>query len=235
MTPVTPVSVVIPVLNDTGAACRLLSQLRPHGQVEVIVVDGAHDPALDACAAGAVHIRILRSAPGRARQMNAGAAAASGTWLLFLHADSVLPDEWLAPFSSGTASIHGAIGGWYRFSLEDTAWQARVLEALVAWRVRLFRLPYGDQGLFVRRSSFEQLGGYRDMPFLEDVEFVRRLVRTGSVFEIDLPLRTSSRRWRRDGWWGRSARNLAIVLGYFSGVSVERLAGWYRARCAPRE
>ncbi|HEY6360144.1 MAG TPA: hypothetical protein VIX63_03530, partial [Vicinamibacterales bacterium] len=120
-----------------------------------------------------------------------------------------------------------AVGGWFRFALDDAAWQARVIERGVAWRVRLFGLPYGDQGLFVRRDTFRTLGGFRELPLMEDVEFVRRLGRAGRPFELPLPLVTSSRRWRRDGWWRRSARNLAILACYLAGVSPARLARWY--------
>lgn len=156
--------------------------------------------------------------------MNAGAAVATGEWLLFLHADSRLPQGWIEHLRRAPVDANG---GWFRFALDDPAWQARVIERGVRWRVRLFQLPYGDQGLFVRSGVFAALGGFRELPLLEDVEFVRRLGRTGSAFELPLPLLTSSRRWRRDGWFRRSARNLTIVSCYFAGVSPERLARWY--------
>jgi hypothetical protein len=162
--------------------------------------------------------------------MNAGAAAVTGHWLLFLHADSRLPEGWLEALQAAPGP---AIGGWFRFALEDDAWQARVIERGVALRVRVLRLPYGDQGIFVRASVFRALHGFRDVPLLEDVEFVRRLVRTGPVYELPVALATSSRRWRRDGWFRRSARNLAIVSCYLAGVSPERLARWYRGRQPP--
>ena len=119
------------------------------------------------------------------------------------------------------------MGGWFQFALDDAAWQARVIERLVAWRVKYLRLPYGDQGLFVRRRQFRSLGGFSEWPLLEDVAFARRLVRGGPVAELPLALKTSSRRWRRDGWFRRSTMNLAIVALYFVGVSPTRLARWY--------
>lgn len=216
-------SIVVPVFADADAAEMLLRQIGSPPDTEVIVVDGGADPKLDSLAAR-YDIHLLRTARGRATQMNAGAARAAGEWLLFLHADSRLPAEWLdhlrrIPFD--------AVGGWFGFALDDGAWQARVIERGVAWRTRWLRLPYGDQGLFVRRNVFEALGGFGDLPLLEDVEFVRRLVRAGPIVELPVPLFTSSRRWRRDGWFRRSARNLAIVSCYFAGVSPARLSRWY--------
>jgi rSAM/selenodomain-associated transferase 2 len=217
------VSVIIPVLADADEVERLVDQVSREPAVEVIVVDGGPDPRLDRLDQPP-HARLMRAPRGRARQMNAGAAAATGEWLLFLHADSRLPPGWAEHLRRAPVN---ASGGWFRFALDDTAWQARVIEQGVRWRVRLFQLPYGDQGLFVRREVFVALGGFGELPLLEDVEFVRRLVRRGGAFELPLPLLTSSRRWRHDGWFRRSARNLVIVSCYFAGVSPARLSRWY--------
>ena len=221
------VSVIVPLLDDTAAAAALVGQILPDPRAEVILVDGGSDAMLDRLAGQRPDVRLICSPPGRARQMNAGAASAEGTWLLFLHADSSLPAGWLDAFEHVLPHISG---GWFRFALDDAAWQARVIERGVRWRVRVFGLPYGDQGLFVRREMFRQLGGYRDLPLMEDVDFVRRVRRQGRVVELSLALRTSSRRWRRDGWWRRSASNLALVTLYFAGISPVRLAAWYRRR-----
>ena len=218
------VSVVVPVLNDAPAVARLLSQLPPHPEVETLVVDGSHDTRLEALTNGRTDVRLIRSEPGRGRQMNAGAADAAGDWLLFLHADSALPAAWLDAVSAVAPPV---VGGWFRFALDDASWQARWLERAVAWRVRLLRLPYGDQGYFVRRETFRALGGYDSIPLMEDVAFVRRMVRAGPVAELPLPLVTSARRWRADGWVRRSARNLVLVSLYFAGVPPARLARWY--------
>ena len=117
------------------------------------------------------------------------------------------------------------MGGWFRFALDDAAWQARLIERGVAWRVRILRLPYGDQGLFVRRSTFAELGGYHDIALMEDVEFVRRLVNTGTVVEVPRAITTSARRWRRDGWFRRSARNMTLLGLYFCGVPPRLFSG----------
>ena len=218
------VSVIVPVLGNGSAAGRLLEQIPPDPRLDVIIVDGGSDAELARLAGFHPNTRVIATAPGRGRQMNAGARAARGEWLLFLHADSRLPTGWTDRLSETAANV---VGGWFRFALDDTAWQARLVERLVAWRVRAWQLPYGDQGLFVRRTTFDALGGYREWPLLEDVEFVRRLVRAGDVMELPLPLYTSPRRWRRDGWIRRSVRNAAIVALYFAGVSPYRLARWY--------
>ena len=223
------VSLVIPVLFDAEAASALLGTLPSGPSVEIIVVDGAADPRLQSIVAAHGRATLHRTDAGRARQMNAGVAAATGEWLLFLHADSTLPAGWLAAIAALDDEV---IGGWFRFALDDPAWQARVIERLTAWRVKHLHLPYGDQGLFVRRRVFQTLGGFRDMPLMEDVEFVTRLVRAGRVVELPLQLTTSARRWRREGWFRRSTKNLLLVGLYFLGVQPDRLARWYRSPAA---
>lgn len=214
----------MPVLDDYPEAERTLAGFGPDPRVEVIVVDGGHDPSLERLVRLTPAARLIRSRTGRATQMNAGAEIASGEWLLFLHADSTLPGNWVDAFERHTGH---AQGGWFRFALNDRSWQARAIERGVALRVRLLRLPYGDQGLFVRRDAFAALGGYKEMPLMEDVEFVRRLVSSGPVVELPVALLTSARRWRRDGWLRRSARNLLLLSLYTAGVSPRHLARLY--------
>lgn len=217
-------SLVVPVFEDFDAAARLLAGIDPDPRLELIIADGGRDPRLDRLASTRADLHVVRSARGRAVQMNAGAAKASGEWLLFLHADSRLPPGWIARIASAPADV---VGGWFAFALDDRAWQARVIEWGVGWRVRLLRLPYGDQGLFVRRAVFTAIGGYRDLPLMEDVDFVRRLVRSGRTIALEDRLVTSARRWRRDGWLRRSARNTLLLTLYLAGVSPATLARHY--------
>ena len=200
------VSVVVPVRAREETLEDVIAQLSLDERVEVIV---AEPPPL-----------------GRGAQMNAGARRATAPWLLFLHADSRLPAGWADTFER-VASDSSIVGGWFRFALDAPDWQARVIERLVAVRVRLWTLPYGDQGLFVRRDVFAALGGFREWPLMEDVDFVRRLARAGRVVGLPLPLVTSARRWQQDGWFRRSARNLTLVALYSLGVAPARLARWY--------
>jgi rSAM/selenodomain-associated transferase 2 len=218
------VSVIVPVLADDEALTALLGQIPPDSGVDLVVVDAGRSSVVAAAVAGRADVRLLHAPRGRARQMNAGAGAARGEWLLFLHADSRLPDGWLSMLEQRCG---GAVGGWFEFALDDPAWQARWIERGVAWRVRLFRLPYGDQGIFVRRSAFQAMGGYQEIPLMEDLDFVRRLRAAGPVVELPLALTTSARRWRQDGWLSRSVRNVCLVILYFAGVPPVRLARWY--------
>ena len=241
MTPL--VSVIIPVLADREETRQLIAQIPLDLRVEIIVAEAGNETGLESLSQGRPDIKLIRSRRGRGRQMNAAAELALGEWLLFLHADSQLPADWLELFQAGTQqrehrtesnSYESRIpdpesrgcGGWFRFALDDAAWQARLIERAVAWRVRLLRLPYGDQGLFVRRRTFAALGGYCDIPLMEDVEFVGRLVDQGRVVELPRTITTSARRWRRDGWLRRSARNMTLLSLYFCGVPPRVLARW---------
>jgi rSAM/selenodomain-associated transferase 2 len=219
------ISVIVPVLQDTEALGQLLGALPIYPDVEIIIVDGGADPMIDALVQPRSDVRVLRTTAGRGHQMNVGAQQARGTWLIFLHADSQPPPEWINEVRNA-AQDTGTVGGWFQFQLDSGAWQARTLEWLVALRVRLLRLPYGDQGFFVRRSVFEAMGGYRPWPIMEDVDFIARLVRVGPVRRSHVRLRTSARRWERDGWLRRSGRNLILLCLYFLGVSPETLARW---------
>ena len=219
--------------DEADALAALLDQISPDPAVQVIV--SAARPVED-------RIRSLRARhpavtwaegeAGRGRQLNAGAGAATGEWLWFVHVDSRLPAGWLDAFrdldsTGGPDEPRVIIGGAFRFALDSPAWQARLLERAVALRSRLFNLPYGDQGLFVRRQVFEAMGGFAPVLLMEDVDFVRRLTRLGRLRHLTLRLTTSARRWEQEGWFRRSASNLMTLALYGLGVSPERLARRY--------
>ena len=230
------VSVVVPTRGDAASLARLAEDLAPSPDAEYIVSrTGPPDPAETALGAARPDLHWVDGAPGRGLQLNAGAAAATGRWLWFVHADSRLPDQWLDVFRALDRQHPAPVGGSFAFRLDSAAWQARVIERGVAWRVRWLGLPYGDQGLFVRRDAFAAMHGFQPWPLMEDVEFVRRLTRQGPVLHLSQQVTTSARRWERDGWWRRSGANLLTLSGYFLGIRPERLARRYdRGTAVPR-
>ncbi|MPY89289.1 MAG: DUF2064 domain-containing protein [Luteitalea sp.] len=224
-------SIVIPTWRGDDQELRgALAHLRDTAGTEIIVAAPADEtPRYERLSTEYPNVRWVFAPRGRASQMNAGAAVTRGEWMLFLHVDSRLPPGW-------QAAIHRAahdrliVGGSYRFMLDSTDWRARVIEAGVRARVRVLGLPYGDQALFVRHDVFDALGGYRDLPLMEDVDLVRRLKRAGTLLHDDLPVCSSSRAWERDGWLTRSAQNMSLATLYFCGVSPATLARVYFRR-----
>jgi rSAM/selenodomain-associated transferase 2 len=230
-------SIVIPVRRDAQALSRLLSQLPPQPDVQVIVTatgDGdeafpANDRPQSAIEAARPDVIWVRGPAGRGVQLNAGASAAQGQWLWFVHADSTLPTGFLERFRALDLDS-AVVGGSFRFALDSPAWQARLWERGVALRVGLFGLPYGDQGLFVRRAVFERMDGFRPIPLMEDVEFVGRLKREGRIRHLKEHMVTSARRWEQEGWWRRTRGNLGLLALYYVGVPPDELARRYEQK-----
>jgi rSAM/selenodomain-associated transferase 2 len=217
------ISVVIPTLNAAGTLAATVAALGP--AVEVIVADGgSNDETLDVAAR--LGARIVGGARGRGPQLIAGAAVAKGPWLLFLHADTVLAPGWrveASEFMVGAGAVRAAV---FCFHLDEDAGWARWLEWAVAWRTRLLCLPYGDQGLLIHKDLYRQVGGFRPIPLMEDVDIVRR-IGCARLRRLRTPALTSAGRWRRDGWMRRSARNLSCLTLYFVGVPPRILARLY--------
>jgi rSAM/selenodomain-associated transferase 2 len=159
--------------------------------------------------------------------MNRGAAVATGEFLLFLHADTLLPPDYPALIRS-TLAPPGVAGGAFAFALAGDFPGRRLIECGTNLRARRRQLPYGDQGLFVSRVLFDRVGGFPDQPIMEDYEFVQRIQRLGRVAIAPAAAVTSGRRWQRRGAVGTTLVNQLIVLGYRLGVSPARLARWYR-------
>jgi rSAM/selenodomain-associated transferase 2 len=216
------ISVVIPTLN---AARRIGSSVADLADAdEIVVVDGGSGDGTAAAAErrGAL---VVDSAACRGSQLAAGAAAARGDWLLFLHADTRLGDGWRGA-AERHIGRHPEKAACFRFRLDAGERRARLIEAGVALRVRLLRLPYGDQGLLVSRRLYDEIGGYRPLPLMEDVDLVRRIGRR-RLGLIAVDATTSADRWRRNGWLRRSARNLLCLALYRAGMSAERVARFY--------
>jgi rSAM/selenodomain-associated transferase 2 len=222
------VSVVIPTLDAAHELPATLAALGGARLIrEIIVADGgsADDTVVIAHAAGA---RTLVAARGRGTQLATGAAAASGDWLLFLHADCRLVPGWQQAVEAFVAAP-GATGraGYFAFALDDRSPAARRLEHIVAWRCRALALPYGDQGLLIARVLYNSVGGFSAMPLMEDVDLVRRVGRR-RLAPLGVPLYASARRYRRDGYVGRMLRNMLCLSLYFMRVPPQRIARIYR-------
>ncbi len=222
-------SVVIASFNaaDTiGATLASLSEATAAMSTEIVVADGGSTDSTIAIAQGAGAI-VLPSAKGRGRQLGAGAKAARGRWLLFLHADTVLE-----PFWSTTATTFMRVrsnllrAGYFRLVLDDKARGARRVERLANWRARNLGLPYGDQGLLMSRTLHDSLGGFSDIPLMEDVDIVRRIGREKLV-ELPATATTSAERYKRDGYTVRPLRNVSLLCLYFMGVPPRHLAKLY--------
>jgi rSAM/selenodomain-associated transferase 2 len=221
--PVIPgLSVVIPTLQAAAALPGTVAALGA-APAEVVVADGGSTDGTPELARQ-LGARVLAAPRGRGSQLAAGAAAATGPWLLLLHADTGLAPGWAA---EAAAKLRDPTRAWYfRFALDDDAPAARRLERAVAWRCRAFALPYGDQGLLIHRDLLARAGGIRPLPLMEDVDLVRRLGRA-RLGALDAAVLTSAARWRREGYLARSARNLACLSLWFLGVPPARIARLY--------
>jgi rSAM/selenodomain-associated transferase 2 len=227
------ISVVIPTFEAGPVLVPTLGALvnaSVEGLVrEVVIVDGgSRDATLTIIEdAGA---RLVSSAKGRGVQLAAGATEAKGPWLLFLHADTVLEAGWCAPVIGFiNAPENRARAAVFRFALDDRSRRARALEFMVALRCRLFKLPYGDQGLLIHKDFYQQLGGFHPMPLMEDVDFARRIGGRNLHFMSERAV-TSAARYRQEGYGRRSLRNLSCLAQYFAGVDLEQIAARYERR-----
>jgi rSAM/selenodomain-associated transferase 2/rSAM/selenodomain-associated transferase 1 len=220
------ISIIIPALNEAGSIETTLSMLPDHKAIEVIVVDGgSRDGTLDlAKSHGAT---VLQTDPSKSRQMNAGAEAAGGKILLFLHADTRLPKNFENSIRYAV-DRDGFCAGAFRLRIESESKGLRFIERVANWRSRFLQTPYGDQGIFMTKSLFQEIGGYADMVIMEDFELIRRLKRKGKIIILDQAVITSPRRWQNLGILNTWLLNQVIAIGYMLGCPPERLARWYR-------
>lgn len=225
-------SIVIPTLDEGAVIGSLLDALQPLRArgVELILADGGSRDATVALARPRVD-RLIQCAPGRARQMNRGAAAALGEWLWFLHADTGLS----RPAGDYLRAIQDCRRDWGRFDvrLDAPGRIYRLIGFLMNWRSRLSGMVTGDQGLFVRRDLFQRLGGFAEIPLMEDIELSRRLRRHHRPASPRLALWTSARRWQRHGVLRTVLLMWRLRLAYFLGVPPQRLVHRYRQCSSP--
>ena len=223
------VSVIIPVLNEGERINRILDSLQSAASgaaFEAIVVDG--DPAGSTVERISETSAVQLIAPrGRALQMNAGAARARGDILLFLHADTLLPQSAFSKIV-GALSDRRYVGGAFDLGISNRRWIFRLIGKCASLKHRLTRVPYGDQAIFMLKSYFQEMGGYAGIPLMEDVELMRRVKRhKGRIIILPDPVATSSRKWEKDGVIYTIARNWILQTLYLFGMPAEKLVKYY--------
>jgi rSAM/selenodomain-associated transferase 2 len=220
------ISVIIPVLNDAKALEFALDSTRDCIGVEQIVVDGgSSDRSADVAQSRGV--KVLRSPAGRARQMNAGAEVAEGTFLVFLHADTRLPEEFDV-YVLRILTEPGVAAGAFQLKIDDPSARLRFIEKVANWRSRYLQMPYGDQAIFLRAELFHEVGGFPDLPIMEDFQLIRRLQGEGRIVIAPAAVLTSARRWKQLGALRTTLLNQLMILGFYLGFEPARLARWYR-------
>jgi rSAM/selenodomain-associated transferase 2/rSAM/selenodomain-associated transferase 1 len=219
------ISVIIPTLNEAEVIAATISNLKKYRHTEIIVVDGgSRDKTVDL--ARDMGARVLTSTPSKAAQMNLGAAHASGDVLLFLHADTSLPENYENRVLAAIAR-QNICAGAFSLGIASGAQGLRFIERAANWRSRFLQMPYGDQALFVTRQLFHEIGGYPDYPIMEDFEFVRKLKKKGKIAILPESVQTSPRRWLNLGILKTWLLNQSILGAYYLGISPWRLSRWY--------
>lgn len=218
------VSIIIPTWNEASCIAQTIRELRTQSPREIIVVDGGSTDATVELAKEAD--RVVISAPGRAMQMNVGAAQASGDFLLFLHADCRLEAGAIRCIEK-TLARTAILAGCFAMRVEADGWGFRSIDACATARVRCTGVVYGDQGLFLRRADFFRLGGFPRIRFMEDVFFSQRLARRGRVVVVNKKIYVSPRRWQKVGLISQTLHNWTLTTLALAGVSPDRLADNY--------
>ncbi|BAZ13042.1 glycosyl transferase family protein [Calothrix sp. NIES-4071] len=219
------ISIIIPVYNEQKHILATIITAQKSTNTEIIVVDaGSEDGTCDI--ANTTGVKVIASDRGRAVQMNAGAAVASGDILLFLHADTLLPSKF-DDMVRETLQL-GVVAGAFKLKINGKPWGLRLVEWGVDMRSKYFQLPYGDQAIFCKSEIFEKIDGFSELPIMEDFELVRRLKSIGRIAIIPAHVLTSGRRWLQRGILKTTLINQIIIIGYFLRVSPQRLANWYR-------
>lgn len=223
-----PLSIIIPTLNAAADLPLCLQNLLPGLEAglirEVIVADGGSEDATARIAESA-GARVIGGARGRGAQLAAGAAAARGDWLLFLHADTALSRDW-AERAGNHLATRPDKAAYFELKFRSDARAARSLEKRANRRARMLGLPYGDQGLLVSRALYDEAGGYQDVPLMEDVMLVRAIGKRRLV-QLNAEARTSAAKYERDGWNRRSFRNAVLIARFLMGAKPEALAKHY--------
>ena len=224
------ISVILPVWKEASIINHTIGNILSseyRGDVEIIVVDGsAEEETLHVVQNK--EVRKVVSEKGRSRQMNKGASIARGGILLFLHADTFLPKDALEAISS-VMRKREFVGGAFDLGIDSPRQIFRVIETAASLRSRITRIPYGDQGIFIRKDYFHAIGRFKEIPLMEDVDLMRRIKKAGDkICILPLKVKTSPRRWEKEGVVRCTLRNWALITLYCLGFSPEKLAKHYQ-------
>ncbi len=220
------ISIIIPTLNEAESIATTMKSAQAATGIEIIVADGKSSDGTGEMAKE-LGARVLTITGGRARQVNAGAMAASSDVLLFLHGDTRLPDGY-DQHVLNLLAMPGTAAGAFALGIDGPEIGLRIIEKLANFRSRFFQMPYGDQAIFLKASLFRSIGGLPDIPIMEDFVFMRRVKKEGRVVIAPVAVTTSSRRWKELGILKTTLINQVVLLAYFLGSDHKRLARWYR-------
>jgi len=220
------ISIIIPTLNEAESITATMESAQACTGVEIIVADGRSSDGTGEVAKG-LGARLLTITGGRAKQVNAGAMAANSDVLLFLHGDTRLPGGF-DKYVLNLLTMPGTVAGAFALGIDGPEIGLRIIEKLANFRSRFFQMPYGDQVIFLRANVFRSIGGFPEIPIMEDFVFMQRLKKEGRVVIAPIAVTTSSRRWKKLGILKTTMINQAVLLAYFLGSDHERLARWYR-------
>jgi len=225
MVKLSKISIIIPCLNSGAFIDQLLPRALSLSNAVILVDGGSTDGSQEA--ATVLGATVIEAARGRGQQLAAGAAVASNEWFLFLHSDTKLPasaGDVIQKFTESRENLRKA--GYFALQFDEQSRSARVISGMANWRSRVFGLPYGDQALLISRAFYEEIGGYKSIPLMEDVDIVRRIGRR-NLCALDAAVITSATKYRRDGWMRRPLRNLFYLTLYFLGIRPEKIAKLY--------
>ncbi len=219
------ISIIIPVLNEAERIGPCLDRLTHYANLEILVVDGGSSDAT------LLHVQkrgvnIIVSQPGRGQQQHAGALAAKNDLLLFLHSDTKLPDNFALEVRAILQQPNVAAGA-FQLAIDNQGAGFRLVERGVNLRSRIFQMPYGDQALFMKKTTYFSAGGFPKVPIMEDVLLVHRLKKLGRILLADTSVVTSARRWQKHGILKTLIINQFMLAGRMAGISPDRLARWY--------
>jgi len=220
------ISVVIPAINETAHIYKALKSIRFGKCSEVIIADGGSSDGT-AALARSMGANVITTSPPRANQLNEGAMAAKGKVLLFLHADTRLPEKY-DEYILDCLEKPGIACGAFKLCIDSPRKTLRLIEHLASFRSRFLKMPYGDQAIFIYSDLFRQMGGFPHMPIMEDFEFIRRLQKKGEVAILPHAVFTASRRWDNFGIIKTTLMNQLVIMAYLAGISPQRIARWYR-------